>query len=220
MPFFSYKKTIPRVSTNSSSSSSSNANILSPIYNIIKSFSNIIIKTLSDKNEICLIFINIIIFMVIQTIFFYTVVSKEYEVLLKEKLNTVNYYLSQDANIKDYLIDLKNDEKNIKKLNEIKKKADEQKKVRERANQILYWYYCFIPILCVLFLFVVLIFLFIFTDMFKSEESFTITKILNYFLVFFVYTPEIIVFLYVIKKYQYIGNIDILSIIYNKLNKE
>jgi hypothetical protein len=61
---------------------------------MINIFKNIT-DTLSDKNEVFLIFLNIIIFMIIQTLFFKFIITKEYEYLVKEKLSTVNYYLDE-----------------------------------------------------------------------------------------------------------------------------
>jgi uncharacterized membrane protein len=188
---------------------SSTTNLTKTISDMIKSSSNAVIHTLSDKNEIFLIFINIIFFMVVQTIFFHKIISVEYDALLKEKTNTVQYYISKDENI------LKSFEKNKKEyLNDNREKAKEQEEERGKINMTLYWYYCIIPILCVLFVFIIII-LFV-----NFSKSLTWTQFFNFFLVFFVYTPEIIVFLYVVKKYQFIGNIDITSRIYNTLTKK
>ena len=190
--------------------------ISSTIFNMFKSSSNNIIHTLGDKNEICLIFINILVFMIIQTLFYNFVISKEYEVLLQEKMVTIQYYLSNDEDLKaNFLKEKKkiaNDDEENKTLIQIK--AEEQKKERDKINMVLYWYYCIIPILCILFIFVVILLLV------KFSKPLTITQKLNFFLVLFVYTPEIIVFMFVVKKFQYIGNIDILSIIYNKLSNK
>jgi hypothetical protein len=186
------------------------------IYNMIKSFSSEIKHTLGDKNEVCLIFINLIIFMVIQTIFFHFVISKEYEVLLQEKMVTIQYYISNDEDFKAKY--LKEKQKIIseegKEKTQMEIKAEEQMKKRDNINMTLYLYYCIIPIICVLFVFVVIILLI------KFPRQLSKTQWRNFALILLIYIPNMIIFFFVVKKYQYIGNIDILSRIYNTLTNK
>jgi C4-dicarboxylate transporter len=147
--------------------------------------------------------------MVIQIIFFNFVISKEYDEIIKEKLVTVQYYISKDENLLKEFKRLKKE--NLKKFEE---KAKLQEQAREKINKNLYLYYCIIPILCLLFVFIV------FNLVFKFSNSLTEIQWINFLLVIFVYTPEVIIFLYVVKKYQYIGNVEILSKIYNNLTNK
>jgi len=172
----------------------------------------ILIETLSDKNEVFLIFMNIIIFMIIQTLFFKFIISSEYENLIKEKLNTINYYISQDQEAKNIIINYKNNNKE-----RIEKKALEQEKIRDEKNIILYIYHCIIPILFIVFLFIVIIILNYKSLIFKKSENFENIHYFNFALIFLVYVPEIIIFFFVVKKYYFIGNVDILSTIYNNI---
>jgi hypothetical protein len=171
-----------------------------------------IVETLSDKNEVFLIFINIIIFMIIQTLFFKFIISNEYEHLIKEKLNTVNHYIDQDQEVKDMIINYKQN-----KIEILRDKALEQEKIRNKQNIFLYLYYCIIPILLVIFLFIVIIILNNKSLIFKNSKNFEGIDYFNFGLILLVYIPNMIIFFFVVKKYQFIGNIDILSTIYNNI---
>jgi hypothetical protein len=172
-------------------------------------------EILNDKNEVFLIFINIIIFMIIQTIFFKFVISTEYESLIKEKLNTVNYYISHDQEVKNIIINYKKN--NIEK---IKKKALEKEKIRDKINSKLYLEYCFMPILFFILIFIIIIILNYYSLIFKKSEKFEGVHYFNFVLILLIYIPNMIIFFFVVKKYQFIGNVEILSTIYNNiLNK-
>jgi hypothetical protein len=171
-----------------------------------------ILETLSDKNEVFLILINIIIFMIIQTLFFKYIISLEYENLIKEKLNTVNYYIDRDQEVKDMIIDYKNNN-----IDEIKNKSIEQKKIREEKNKKLYFYYCIIPILIALLIFIVIIILNYKSLIFKKSEKMRGIHYFNFALILLIYIPNMIIFFFVVKKYQFIGNIEILSTFYNNI---
>jgi len=178
---------------------------------MINIFKNIT-DTLSDKNEVFLIFLNIIIFMIIQTLFFKFIITKEYEYLVKEKLSTVNYYLDGDQEAKDIMIDYKNNN-----IESIKKEAKNQQELRDNKNIFLYIYYCIIPILIVVLLFIIIIILNYKSIIFKKSEKFGNIHYFNFALILLVYIPNIIIFFFVIKKYQFIGNIEIFSTIYNNI---
>jgi hypothetical protein len=172
-------------------------------------------EILNDKNEVFLILINIIIFMIIQTIFFKFVISTEYENLIKEKLNTVNYYISHDQEVKNIIINYKKN--NIEK---IKKKALEKEKIRDKINSKLYLEYCFMPILFFILIFIIIIILNYYSLIFKKSEKFEGVHYFNFVLILLIYIPNMIIFFFVVKKYQFIGNVEILSTIYNNiLNK-
>ena len=172
----------------------------------------ILIETLSDKNEVFLIFINIIVFMIIQTLFFKFIISTEYEHLIKEKLNTINYYISQDEEVKNIIINYKNN-----KIETIEKKALEQEKIRDEKNLVLYTYHCIIPILLIVFLFIVIIILNYKSLIFKKSKNFENIDYFNFGLILLVYITNMIIFFFVVKKYYFIGNIEILSTIYNNI---
>jgi hypothetical protein len=184
------------------------SNILYNINNIINFLSRKIKETLSDRNEVFLIFINILLFMIIQTIFFNEVISKEYDMILAEKTHTMQHYISSDEEIKTAFIDFK-----TQYLADNKTKKEEQARERTEKNWTLYTYYCIIPIICVFVLFIVI------NLLVKFKDSLSGVQIFNFFLILFVYIPEVIIFMFVVKKYQFVGNIDILSRIYNNLNK-
>jgi hypothetical protein len=190
--------------------------LTSIIYNKFMSIKKVIMETITDKNEVYLIFINIILFMIIQTIFFKFAISTEYEHLIEEKIGTLNYYITQDPVIKNVIKEMKDEE-----TKKYKEKAEEDRIIREKENDTLYLYYCIIPILCVVFLFIVIIILDYFSLIFKNEKKLGYIHYFNFALILLIYIPNIIVFYYVVKKYQFLGNIEILSSVYNNIiNKE
>ena len=103
------------------------------------------------------------------------------------------------------------------KLENIRVKALEQEKIRNEKNILLYFYYCIIPILCVIFLFIVIIILNYKSYIFKNSKNFEGIDYFNFGLILLVYIPNMIIFFFVVKKYQFIGNIEILSTIYNNI---
>ena len=189
--------------------------LTSIIYNKFISVKKIIMEAITDKNEVYLIFINIILFMIIQTIFFKFAIANEYEHLIEEKIGTLNYYITQDPEIKNAIKQMKDEQ-----TKQYKEKAEEDKKIREKENDTLYLYYCIIPILCVVFLFIVIIILDYFSLIFKNEKKIGKIHIFNFALILLVYVPNIIVFYFVVKKYQFLGNIEILSSVYNNIIKK
>jgi hypothetical protein len=143
--------------------------------------------------------------MVIQTFFFKYIVSKEFDVILEEKFNTIKYYISHDDEM----------DKDFKKFKEdyIKNninKVKDQKQKRENINNKLYLYHCIIPILVVFILLIITL-----LSNLKGEWEYSTT--LSILLVLGVYIPEVLIFLFVIKKYIHLGNINILTTIYKKL---
>jgi hypothetical protein len=154
--------------------------------------------------------------MIMQTLFFKFIISTEYETFIKEKINTVNYYLDRDQDAKDFLINYKNNN-----IETITNEALEQKKIRDNKNIYLYIYYCILPILLVVLLFILIIILNYKSLIFKKSEKFKGVDYFNFGLILLVYIPNIIIFFFVIKKYQFIGNIDIFNRFYNNIiNKE
>ena len=166
-----------------------------------------------DKYEIFLILFNILFFMVVQTLFFKYIVSKEYDVLLEEKLETIKYFLSNDEKLNkdfdilkdNYLNNINTD--NGKTNTEI---AEEQLKLRTEHNNKLYLFHALIPIAVVLLLIILVL-------VFMKKGTWTYSTTISLLSVALVYVPEILVFLFVIKKYYHIGNFDIMTKLYIEL---
>jgi hypothetical protein len=166
-----------------------------------------------DKYEIFLILFNVLFFMVVQTLFFKYIVSKEYDALLEEKMETIKYFLSNDEKLnKDFDILKDNYLNNIntyygKTNTEV---AKEQLKLRKEHNNKLYLYHALIPIAVVIFL-IILVLIFI------KKGTWSYSTTISLLSVALVYIPEILVFLFVIKKYYHIGNIDVITKLYKEL---
>jgi hypothetical protein len=172
------------------------------------SLQKIIEKITKNKHEIFLLLFSIMIFMIIQTIFFNFIISKEYNEVLKEKMNSIKYFFSNNKNLKIKFDKFKDDY-----LLKHKKIAEEQTKKREDINTDLYIKHCVIPILIVFV--IIIIFLFVYL---LDTKYWSFVHIFNLFLILIVYIPEFIIYFLVIKKYQYIGNTEIIYNIYKKIN--
>jgi hypothetical protein len=168
----------------------------------------IIEKITNNKHEIFLLLFSIMIFMIIQTLFFHFIISKEYNEVLNEKMNSIKYFFSNNKNLK-----IKFDEFKTNYLIKNKKIAEEQTKKRENINNVLYIKHCVIPILVVFV--IMIIFLFIYLG---NKKHWSFLHVFNLFLILIVYIPEFIIYFFVIKKYQYIGNNEIIYKMYNKIN--
>jgi uncharacterized membrane protein len=170
-----FKKKIAsdKVSNIVGNTSKSITSVKKVLYNTVGSVGVHIKNTFSDKNELCLIFINIIIFMVIMTLFFHFVVAKEYDVLLEEKMNSLRYYISNDKNLSDNYKTFKKDY-----LQKYEMKAKEQETTRNNINKKLYIDYCIQPILYTVVLFILVILMFKF---FKKKDKLSSVQIKNFF---------------------------------------
>jgi hypothetical protein len=162
-----------------------------------------IFNCLNNKYEMIIVLLNILFFMCIQVLFFKYLVSKEYDVILKEKFNIIKSFIFKDEDLKKKY--------DIFKDNYIEKNKDiviKQQQTREEINMNLIFKYCIIPIIIALGLIIILYFLPL-----KSEWDRTNT--IAILLILTIYIPELILYVLVFNKYQYVGNVDILTKIYS-----
>lgn len=180
-------------------------NIIKTFNSIISSFTNYI----KDKNEVYVVFINVISFFIIQLFFFHYIVSREYDAILEDKIKKLHFLLSKDKNLLDNYLTFK--EKYLQEYEEIVKKKTKE---RTSINFKLYKEFVIRPIFICIVLFIIVVIIYTFT----SKIKLTKVQYLNFLLVFLVYTPELFIYFFIIKKYYYITNTEIVTKIYKNLN--
>jgi purine-cytosine permease-like protein len=164
-----------------------------------------IFKCLNDKYEMIIVFLNILFFMCIQILFFKYFISKEYDHILKNKFNIVKTYILKDEDLKIKYNNYKN--YYIKNYKNISEKQFEE---REKINLKLIYDYCIKPVIGVMIIIFILYLL-------PLKSEWDNTYYLAILLIVTIYIPEIILYILVFSKYQYIGNIDIITKIYLSL---
>ena len=156
-----------------------------------------------NRNDLVPIFINVIFFIVIQTIFFLYIASKQFENILKDKLNFIKQLSENNKYVYDIIQKLKKEYIEGKNYSDVVKQRDKYN------NQILL-IYCGIPtgiiIICLIY---ILFFM-------KSEKSWSNVDSLSLFFITFAYITEIFLFFCVIYQYIFIGDQNIIyNFIYN-----
>jgi len=152
------------------------------------------------RNDWIIILSNVLFFMVVQTLFFVFIASKQYENVLVAKLELVKSIYTKFPDIKQALLETK-DAYIQSKENIVK----EQAKKRTRANKDLIWKYCGVPILIVLFT----LFYFVFVNV--SKEAWSEVDTLGMLYVALGYLTELCFFFFIVKKYEFVGDQYIVS---------
>lgn len=152
-----------------------------------------------NRNDVIPIFTNVIFFIVVQTIFFLYIASKQFENVLKDKLNFIKELSENNVYVYNIIQKLKKDYTEGKNYSYIVRQRDKYN------NQILL-IYCGIPS-CVIVICLIYILFFM-----KSEKSWSNVDSLSLFFVTFAYITEIFFFFCVIYQYIFIGD---QTIIYN-----
>jgi hypothetical protein len=152
-----------------------------------------------NRNDLIPIFINVIFFIIFQIIFFIYVASKQFENVLKDKLNFIKELSNNNPYVYNIIQSLKKDY--IKEKN-----YDNIILERDKYNNKILLIYCGIP------MFIIFIFIFYILFFMKSEKSWNYIDSLSLFLVTFAYITEIFFFFCVIYQYIFIGD---QNIIYN-----
>ena len=159
--------------------------------------------------EFIMILSCVMIFMILQTYYFYNTISTEYDRILEEKMNSIKYFISKDEieinNFKNMKQKYFNNNNNIVKI------AEKQKQERYDINLNLYYKYCMAPILVIFVIIIILLFM-----LGKNNQPFN--YFINFFLILLIFIPQIAFHYFVLKQYQYIGNTNIIYTIYNKNN--
>jgi hypothetical protein len=163
-----------------------------------------------ESSNMIVILANIIFFMVVQTLFFKYVASRQFNIVLEDKANIVEEYLKHDPKANTKFREFKNSDR----AKEIKKAANEQEKIREAENMSNTMTWIGIPLLIV----VSFLIFFIGKLFFKKEEWDTTDSILLSFVVF-AYMIEVLFYLGIVRQYQFYGDQAIYDNLYRKINE-
>lgn len=158
-----------------------------------------------------LILANVLIFIVFQTVFFYFVGSQQMSKIIKNKTDIINKYL-KISNIHKY------ETREFINSNEIKKRLLESKKEeKERKEKNIEVIKTWIgpPLIIVLMLLFICI-----TMLYVNKVKWTGVDSVGLTLVVTAYVTEIVIFLGIIKKYEFLGDQPLYYFIYNLIKKE
>jgi hypothetical protein len=162
------------------------------------------------SSNMIVVFANIIFFILVQTLFFKYVASKQFNIVLEDKANIVEQYLKHDVKANKLY-------KKFKKSDDIKTlkdTAEHQEDVRESINLSSTMMWIGIPfIIGIMFLV-----FFIGRLYFKNEVWDSVDTLLLSFVVF-AYATEIMFYLGIVRKYQFYGDQSIYSNIYSGINE-
>lgn len=149
-------------------------------------------------NDWVIIYVNVIFFIIVQTFFFRYIASKQYEDVLKQKIEIIKLYSEKfptekekiDKYVKDYLKTNKN-------------KIQDQHNKRSEKNVILENTYCwnFLKVTIVLLL----------LTLYISKEQWTSLHTFGLILVVLGYTTELLFFYLIVRKYEFVGDHKITS---------
>jgi hypothetical protein len=185
--------------------------ILYAIVSIVLIYISFKYKNLNvNENDWVIILTNVLFFTIVQILFFKFVASKQYENVLVSKLDIIKRYSQKNPDFKE-LID-KNKQKFLETNNiDIQK----QRKERENKNYKLIIDYCSKPIAISIFA-LILILVISKTDMFSSilnikKTNWNDVYTLGLIFVLLAYGTELLFFLFIVKKYEFVGDFYILN---------
>ena len=166
------------------------------IFNSVFNYSNIIIT-------LC----NIIFFIVVQTLFFKLIASKQFNIVLQSKMGILNEFANNNDYIKNNLKEFLQSEQ----AKMITKGAKADNKVRENKNFKLIKDKIGVIVIILLIILIIFIYLAITTkDSWKSVD----TSILS--LVVFAYTTELMFYFGIVRNYIFVGDQKLYDNIYKK----
>ena len=155
-------------------------------------------------NDWILILLNVAFFVIVQTLFFKYIASKQYDQVLIDKSNMIKLYLDEDSTSM-YTQGVK--EGIALYLQKNKEKVKQQKIKREGKNSILQDTYCWSFLkLIILALIIVVLF---------NKEPWSSQYTFGVIMVFLGYITELLFFFLVVKQYEFVGDQKILSDITN-----
>jgi len=160
-----------------------------------------ILPTLGYSN-IILMLTNIIFFMIVQTLFFIFIAAKQYDVILKEKIDFLNVF---NDNLEEYkFINI------IKTIigNRYDKIAKTQEQQRTKTNMKLFIKYI-LPFMAVIFSILIIYVILIIRNKNNSNDW----KPYHYFIlgtILFAFSTELLYFFFIVKRYVVFGDSEML----------
>jgi hypothetical protein len=158
------------------------------------------IKSCIDRNDLIPVLANVIFFVVVQTLFFKYVASKQYENVLESKLDFVKTICDNDNYLRDKIYKIRDDY-----LENNKELVERQEKIREEKNIKLYYSYSGIPFVIFLLMLLHLIFIM------KSKRKWNDVDSLSLLFVTLAYCTELFFFFFIVRKYEFVGDHQIIS---------
>ena len=162
-------------------------------------------------NNIILIFVNVLIFILMQTIFFYFVGSRQLEKVINDKVDIVNQYMKYDSSYKSKIKEYMNTEK----IKNIINKAEDEEKERTQENIEIIKKWIGTPLIVLVSLLLICFIIFII-----AKKKWTGIDNVGLSLVFTAYLTEICIFFGIIQKYIFLGDQTLYYFLYNLIKKE
>lgn len=158
--------------------------------------------------EVPKILFNILIFIIIQSLFFYFISAGFANNIIEDKVSRISdiFYKQINRPQKQVLL-----EQLVRDKEEIEDKVKQDKKERDKKNQIFLLYRMGIPAGITLILFLI--------SLYGLGFSVLTSSISAYIFMLFAYITEVGVFGILMNRYEYIGTFEILDIINKKLPK-
>jgi hypothetical protein len=147
------------------------------------------------------IFTTILFFLIVQTLFFIFIGSKQYDTLLLSKSKILSHLGKYNNNVKQSIDIIKTDAE----LSGLKERADNARKIRNSKNKKLLIKYCIIPII-IITLILSFILLYIFLSKTTNKNKWTYIETINLILILSSYLTELYFFFFIVRKYEIIGD--------------
>lgn len=149
------------------------------------------------------IFTTILFFLIVQTLFFLFIASKQYDTLLLSKTKLISQLGGYNTSVKQTIEVIKEDAEV-----ELKEKAEEANKIRYKANRKLLIQYCIIPIV-VITLILTSILLYTFLSKTTKKNRWSSIETISLILILGSYLTELYFFFFIVRKYEIIGDHEI-----------
>jgi hypothetical protein len=174
-----------------------------------------IIKDTFKPSNMVITLCNIIFFIVVQTLFFKFIASKQFNIVLQNKMGIINNFANNNLSVKkqiqEYLLteEAKNISNNAKSENLVREKKN-LKLIKNKIGPILGL--CFILLLMFIF-----IMIYNKNKNIKPIWSSTDTAILS--LVLFAYSTELMFYFGIVRNYEFFGDQELYNKLYNNVKQ-
>jgi hypothetical protein len=192
-----------------------------------RSFKNILKKPLKFINPsiIFITFLNIAFFMVVQILFFYIIASKQIDVIIESKTDIVNEYIKHSDKSNDFI-------KDYLESDEYKKDREYAKNIKDKRlelNRKIIWLKLkpiLIPVFVITGLMFIILIIFSFKrtnnllpDYLKDKFSLSLSDKILVLCVVGAFSTELLFFFGMVNNYEFIGDYEILNIVYKSFAK-
>lgn len=161
-------------------------------------------KEFIDPKNLSFIFLNILIFIIVQILFFYYIASGQYEEVVVGLSSLPIAYLEKAPLERDYYC--KESDPSLQQNKDIKEKAEEEKVKNQDFNKKLILKY-FTPVFVVLF-FIILI---LFIIMFIKREKFIKADSIIFFTIIAAFSTELYYYFVIVRQMIFVGEQQIIS---------